>query len=226
MRVLIVVALVALIYIVLAGSISKNITEDDIKAIRSLGIDRSCAQTKDFEGQIECIKAAQQALREKLPDMTCGAVGLNYEPPAIMKRQHACCFGRARFLEKTFEHYGIKTRHVSLFDRSRHGWFTILVPGTPSHAVLEALTSRGWMGVDSMDDLILITREGKPLTFRELKTAAPESLSQKPHKKELEQFYARPLVTVYGLYSRHGMFFGPNLPAPEIHYPDFLKYNL
>jgi hypothetical protein len=29
----------------------------------------------------------------------------------------------------------------------------------------------------------------------------------------------------YGLYSRHGRFYGPKLPAPEINYPDLLRYN-
>jgi hypothetical protein len=31
---------------------------------------------------------------------------------------------------------------------------------------------------------------------------------------------------IYGLYSRHGCFHGPDLPPPEVHCPDFIRSTL
>jgi hypothetical protein len=42
---------------------------------------------------------------------------------------------------------------------------------------------------------------------------------------EPKHFYDKKLLVIYGLYSRHGMFHGMNLPGPEFNQSE-LKYNI
>lgn len=210
-------------YVVAAGSVSKDITDADRQAIATLRADAECTKTREFAAQLRCARFIQRAVQTAVPDMTCANNGERIEPLPFLKRGYGCCYDRARFMSKALEHYGLRTRHVFLIDTSRYGRAAYLVPNVLSHAATEVLTARGWMGVDSNKPWILITRNGQPVTYGQVRNLDPKTLAQ-PIPKELP--YSAPLATVYGLYSRHGRFHGPNLPAPEINYPEFIRYNL
>ncbi|MBE2992966.1 hypothetical protein IFR23_13195 [Sphingomonas sp. CFBP 13603] len=125
-------------------------------------------------------------------------------------------------MSKALEKFGYMTRHVSLHDSSKYGYFAYFMPNVASHATTEVLTNRGWMGVDSNEPFILLTKSMQPVNFSNYnKFRSQLTLQPVP-----EEFFKLPLLVTYGLYSRHGRFHGVRLPAPEINYHDFLKYNL
>jgi len=215
--------LVSLIcYVMLAGSVSKALSPRDLQAIASLRATQPCSDLDSFERQVACVRFVQRTIQTRVPDMRCAENGEPIEPMDFLERGYGCCFDRARFMAKALERYGLRTRHVSLHDRSRHGALAYVVPGVRSHATTEVLTARGWMGVDANEPFILLTRDGRPVTYAQLSDLPREKLVRPPVPKD---FYELPLLVTYGLYSRHGRFHGVDLPAPEINYPEFIRYN-
>lgn len=211
-----------LLYVVLAGSVSKALSPRDLRAIASLRATEPCSDLVTFERELGCVRFIQRSVQTRVPDMRCADNGEPIEPMDFLERGYGCCFDRARFMAKALERYGLPTRHLSLHDGSGHGVLAYAVPGVRSHATTEVLTARGWMGVDANEPFILLTRDGRPVTYAQLRSIPWASLVQSPTPRE---FYARPLLVTYGLYSRHGRFHGVDLPAPEINYPEFIRHN-
>ena len=212
------VGILLLAYVILAGSVDKTITSEDQAAILSLGVDDTCQIKSSFDEELACILKIQSTIHTRFADTRCAKRGTEIEPNSFIQRGFGCCYDRARFTEKALEHFGYQTRHVALYRSDKFGVFSILIPRVGSHATTEVKTSQGWMGVDSNDLFILRDSNGKLYTFKEIesfKSIMPDVL------KQIELFNY-PLTVVYGLYSRHGMFHGANLPAPEINYSDFL----
>lgn len=141
----------------------------------------------------------------------------------FLERGYGCCYDRARFIGKALIYYNMTTRHVALYDKTNFGLLAFLVPHVQSHATNEVFTKKGWMGIGALDRYVLMTKDGRPLTFKDLATIPLDSLREKPNLRK--SILVKPFLVIYGLYSRHGMFHGNNLPAPEINYPDFIKYN-
>lgn len=210
-------------YLMVAGSVDNRLTESDLEAIAKLGPLPQCRNIDGFEAQVSCARAVQQAIRTLLPTNRCPTIdfSLRVEPEYFIARGYGCCYSRARFTEKALNHYGLKTRHVAIHAKGPFGMPGTFIPDTASHATTEVLTERGWMGVDSNEPFILLTRSGQPVTFKNYKNHADE-LQQAPQPAD---FYQHDLSVVYGLYSRHGMFHGLPLPAPEFNLPE-LMYNL
>lgn len=214
-------AAVLVAYLLLAGYVSKALSQSDLKAIQALQVDASCHDLSSFSEEVRCVRAVQASIKRLVPDMNCAENGETIEPLEFIQRQYGCCFDRARFTEKALAHYGFTTRHVAIFDMSDHGVLTLFSPGVASHATSEVYTRKGWMGVDSNEPFILITVTGQVLNYKDFKQ----------HSDALEypvapaNFYRNKLLVVYGLFSRHGMFHGPKLPAPEFNFRELL-YNV
>ncbi len=210
-------------YLLIAGSVDNTLTESDLKAIAKLGPLPQCQHIDTFEADVNCAKAVQQAIRTLLPVNRCPKIdfSLRVEPEYFIARGYGCCYSRARFTEKALNHYGLKTRHVAIHAKGPFGIPGTFVPDTASHATTEVLTQRGWMGVDSNEPFILLTRSGQPVTFKNYKEHLDE-LQQAPQPAD---FYQYDLSVVYGLYSRHGMFHGLPLPSPEFNIFE-LTYNI
>lgn len=207
-------------YLFGAGQVSKGLSQSDLVAIQKLGVNSQCQKISSFEDEISCIKFIQASIKRLLPNMSCAERGQTIEPLEFLQRQYGCCYDRARFTEKVLSHYGFETRHVAIYDASRFGFMAIFLPGISSHATSEVYTQKGWLGVDSNHPFILMTRNNRVLTYKDFKK----------HSGELDyaivpaDFYKKDLLVIYGLFSRHGMFHGPNLPAPEFNFRELL-YN-
>jgi hypothetical protein len=209
-------------YLLFAGQVDNTVTDSDIKSIAKLGPLPQCMKIKGFEAEVECVSAVQQAIRTLLPVNRCPKVdfSLTVEPANFIARGYGCCYSRARFTEKSLRYYGFKTRHLSLHADGPLGIPGTLIPETASHATTEVLTKRGWMGVDSNERFILLTRSGQPLTYKNFRHYKDE-LRDTPQPAD---FYQYDLTVVYGLYSRHGMFHGLPLPSPEFNIGELI-YN-
>jgi hypothetical protein len=216
------VFILLLAYLCLAGSVNNEITDEDREAIEWLMVQPQCENISSFDNQIECIGRVQEAIRKIVPDFNCALPGTRpIEPYPFVQSGSGCCYDRARFTEKALRHYGFITRHIALYKTNRYGFLSIFIPGISSHATTEVKTAKGWMGVDSNHPFILLTKDGKPLTYKNFREKETELL--KPVAPP--GFYDENIIVVYGLYSRHGKFHGRNLPAPEFNF-DELKYNL
>lgn len=109
-----------------------------------------------------------------------------------------------------------RSRSGSCYDRSRGIEKLLMVLGFKtrhvaiydnqdnSHALTEAKTAEGWVMVDSNTRWI-----GPPAISSQLPPA----------------ILARPHALIYGLYSRHGRFYWPYLPIPDVNWRELL-YNL
>jgi hypothetical protein len=205
------------------NSVDDEPTFEDIDAILSVFGDVTCADITDFQEQVTCIRGLQAILRVHFPDMRCAARNISIEPSEFAERGYGCCFDRARILEKTLKHMGYEVRRLAIFDSSSHQLLALAIPGVSSHATLEVLTSKGWMGVDSNELFVLIDKEKmNPLTYQDIPSFRDRLLYEPTPKK----FYGNDLIGIYGLYSRHGLSHYPMVPGPEINWKQFFKYNL
>ena len=214
----------AALYVVAAGSVSKGLGREDLQAIALLRADPYCRDRSGFAAELRCIRHVQAAVLAIGRGDRCAPKGSRIEPMDFIRRGFGCCFDRARFIEKALGHYGYTTRRAALYSR-RYGLPGLLTRRIDSHAGTEVRTARGWLAVDSVQSFILMTRDGRPLRFADYDDPAPGRPVERPgpgHDFEFD----RPFYVIYGLYSRHGGFHGPNLPAPEIHYPDFIRHTL
>jgi hypothetical protein len=214
------VAILGVSYVYFAGSVDKTLTRADIDAISKLSVNDVCANLSAFQQQIDCIRAIQTSIRTLVPNFKCAAKGTTIEPLQFIERGFGCCYDRARFTEKALSHFGFQTRHVAIYERDERGLLGLLIPQTGSHATTEVKTLKGWMGVDSNQPFILITTDDNVLTYRDFKKYLPKL----KYAVAPAGFYKKNLIVIYGLFSRHGMFHGPNLPTPEFNLRELL-YN-
>jgi hypothetical protein len=200
-----------------ATDVDDGLEPSDFDAIDSLGVGAACEERSSFDDELACVRAIQLSLRERVPDLGCvhewGAIA--HEPADFLRRAKGCCFDRSRFIEKALKRYGFDTRHIGLFRIAEGPWPSLLRPGTPSHSTSEVLTRRGWMVVDSNRDLIGVDASGEVHDIASLRERLRSSRGADiPGAKQ--DYMDGDFVFVYGLYSRHGGFYRPFVPLPDL----------
>ena len=113
-------SLVFITYSFFAINVRKNITNDDIRAIKMLKVDNFCKNINNFQSELNCIKNIQISQKKLIDDEKCSEY-TNNEPLGFIKENRGCCFDRARFIEKSLNFYGIKSRRVFLIPRDKSG---------------------------------------------------------------------------------------------------------
>lgn len=191
--------------------VESGVTAGDAAVIEALGVGDDCAAVDGFQSEVECIRRLQAAIKQRIPDMTCADKRQTFEPAAFVARGYGCCFDRARLIEKALAHYGFEIRHLSLHDL-KIPVVGYLMPAQ-SHAASEVLTSKGWMYVDSNEAFLLVTRDGEPVTAEALRDIDWDELVERPVP---EPFFRKEPTIFYGLYSRHGFFYPPKVPLPDV----------
>ena len=186
-----------------------------------LDLEKICNKKNNYQTEIDCIRAIQVSQKTLIKSLKCRKGNIEVEPINFINANFGCCFDRARFIEKTLTYYGFKNRRVSLFATDKYGLFSLIIPNKDSHAATEAKTSRGWIGIESIEPYFVITdKNNNPLTFKQ-----GLNLGFKFPEKTYNNFYYRGLISISGLYSRHGRFHKPNFPFPDINFKDF-SHNL
>jgi len=206
------------LYFLYALSVDNSITNEDEQAIRSLDVETVCGNIIGiYDKEIECLAAIQSAV-QSIGAKRCATAIDVIEPSEFLQRNFGCCFDRARFIEKASRYFGFDTRHVYLIQPYKGLSVTnFLSLGQGSHAASEVYTSKGWLGVDSNEPFILLSKSGSPTTYRN----AINNLEDFPLMVPLN-FYSENLNVIYGLYSRHGNFHGRNFPGPEYVFSELL----
>ena len=204
-------------YIFLSINVSKTISKDDIEAIITLNVDKSCKKIKGFESQIKCIKDIQKAQKSLIKSEECRTGIINVEPKNFLKSNNGCCYDRSRIIEKALTFYKFKVRKIFLIDISK-GYISLILPKVNSHSVIEVKTSKGWMGIETVQPyFLLINDSNKPLSFK-------MAINTNYNFPKKEFYYKKPL-SIIGLYSRHGGFHKPYFPLPEVNFKDFFSMN-
>jgi hypothetical protein len=71
--------------------------------------------------------------------------------------------------------------------------------------------------VDSTSRWIALAQDGRPMSISQIKRLPPTNRSWSASVEEKpNELLTRPFIYVIGLYSRHGFFYPPYLPFPDV----------
>lgn len=158
-----------LLFLVLSfNRVDNAITEDDkrfiphyVESIPPLEHDSTYLE------ELEIIKHIQDAVLTVAPNNE----GLPYNTEQSQKTSNVAskglCYDRSRVIEKTLRYSGFKTRHISIFSKTktRSAFKSLKTPGVLSPAVTEVLTKKGWLIVDSNNRWLSIDRHENPFSI-------------------------------------------------------------
>mgnify|MGYP001349859174 CR=1 FL=1 len=225
LKIFIALAALLLIYIFAGLNVSNSLSKNDKSVIAALDLDSKCSNIiGNFDLEFECLKAIQVKV-QSIGSTKCADKYDIIEPYEFMARNHGCCFDRARFIEKIARYYDFKTRHLFIIKNTKKFKLSIFFPyNQPSHATSEVRTALGWMGLDSVDPLAIMDKDGNPRDFKFALHNQPPS--KYLHSSSFFQDHGyENMFIIYGLYSRHGMFHFPQVAGPEFNFGELL-YNL
>lgn len=206
-------AMIALLLLFAATQVDKTADAADIAAVESLGVD---CDRRSFNSELICIRDLHSAIFTAIPDKRCFEGPI--EPAAFLARGFGCCYDHARLIETALTHFGFETRHVAMhvLQLPVLGYFA----PADSHAASEVLTGRGWMYVDSLEPFFAVTKAGLPINAVALRNIDAAELAAAPQNG----FFGKDYTVLYGLYSRHGRFYPPYVPLPDVNWREAL-YN-
>lgn len=173
-----------------------------------------------FDGQIAAIRAVQDtAIRIAAKDDEV-PFDRTREPKDVYELRRGLCYDRSRVIEKLLAVIGLETRHVSVYKTAARGALAaVLTPGNDSHALTEVQTSKGWIAVDPNVRWIGLTADGQALDVGGLRGVDLASVrwdgdgAVRPHA-----IFDEPYTFIRGLYSRHGRFYPPYTPIPDVNW--------
>lgn len=222
------VATIAIVAILYAHAVSNEVTDADRESVgKYLSESVQIEPAADLSRDIEFIRKVQDSVLTVAPVNKGIPYGEPREPKDLLEAKQGLCFDRSRVIEKILMSYGYETRHIFIYSTKRTGSAvrSFITPGVPSHAVSEVWTANGWLVVDSNDRWISLDADGNPKEMEEIAAASGPGggieWKEEPPKIYKELY---PLTFVYGLYSRHGEFYPPYNPIPDVNYGELL-YN-
>jgi len=173
----------------------------------------------DFDEEIDRILRIQDAVLQTAPVNDGLPLGASREPRDLYEAGQGLCYDRSRSIEKALTLTGLETRHVAVYGlaEGRTAMGALLTRDTPSHALTEVRTRRGWMLVDSNDRWIGLLADGRPVSADDLHDLPPGGAVWSPLASgEIAPIFRDGFVHVYGLYSRHGHFYPPMDGIPDV----------
>lgn len=205
-------------------SVPLDPTAEDIAAIKVImGEKFQAARPENYADQITYIRQAQAAVAKVAAKQTPIPYNQKREPADLVREQQGLCYDRSRTLEKILRVAGFTVRHVSLYTMSpersipKKIWCLSTDRTLQSHAVTECLTDEGWLVVDSLHPWISLDQTDQPVSLADWVREPVQWKNPPP-----EPVYQHPFITVYGLYSRHGGFYPPYTPIPDINWREFI----
>lgn len=176
-----------------------------------------------YDEQLTFIRAVQSAVLRVAPEHRGIADDQPREPRDLYLAGAGLCYDRSRAIEKILRHAGFETRHV--FILSTEGVSSrleaLVTPGVASHAVTEVRTARGWLVVGSNTGWLSLDAADNPRSIKELERHGRGDIAWKEAPRT--EIYERPMIAVYGLYSRHGRFFPPYNSLPDVNYRELAQ---
>ncbi|MEM8971334.1 MAG: hypothetical protein AAGD43_04625 [Pseudomonadota bacterium] len=189
------------------------------------GVLKSDVDHASFDAQIRFIQAVQDAVISVSPETVLIPFDRSREPKDLVAHGHGECGDRSRAIEKILNANGFRTRHLAIYSVSETGSrvASLLTPGVGSHALSEVLTARGWMAVESTSRWIGLTKDGRTITLEDLQAPSAAQLAWHDRVRDTHhRIFTQEFTYVPGLYSRHGRFYAPYTPVPDVNWPDLL----
>ena len=216
--------------IVCIHNVSKNLSDSDKKYIDLLFQGKEFNKDKaSYKDQIEFISTIQKTFNAQIE--LAEGIGLNEprEPQNLYEIKKGECYDRSRFLEKTFNYYGFKTRHLTAFTLRHNGKVikALLSKNHITHSTFEVKTSNGWLLVDPNFNWLALKGDNSPLRYKQISKTINKGKAVDWHTdppRTLMHFYIQESFCIYGLYSRHGRFYHPYNPIPDYNLRELL-YN-
>ncbi len=178
----------------------------------------------DFESQVRAIVAVQDAVLTAAPGKEGLPLGQEREPKDVFEARSGLCFDRSRAIEKLLIYLGLEVRHVAIYattDRSTLA--AIMTPENSSHAVSEALTEKGWLLIDSNARWIGLGADRQPVSVAGLQSRVDRAGGWAVDSRSpINRIFVEDHTYIYGLYSRHGRFYPPFTPFPDVNYRQLL----
>jgi hypothetical protein len=214
--------LVSLALVLAYHGVDNSLTPEDVEYIGrylEVGRVRPLPPARTFDEELTFIRAVQHAVLDVAPEDRGIPDDNRREPRDVYLARAGLCYDRSRVIEKILRHAGFATRHVFILSNEGFGsgLRAFVTAGAASHAVTEVLTARGWLVVDSNSRWLSLDHEGNPRSIEDVRAGgASLAWTEKPPA----DIYERPMVAVYGLYSRHGRFFPPYNAIPDVNYSE------
>ncbi|MDB2682713.1 transglutaminase family protein [Alphaproteobacteria bacterium] len=218
-----VVAALMMILLFWGSQVSTEITYSDRSSLKNAGALFKPDESVGFDSEIRTIRAIQKAAFKVAPRTWPIAVGASREPEDLVELGYGNCNDRSRFLDKALRLAGFETRYASLYETAKTGsaFLSLITRDTEivrSHALVEVKTSRGWMFVDSVSPWLALEARNNPVgleRWQNEEDKAGFSWLRQPGG-EIYFLMKDDFTYVYGLYSRHGQFYPPYVPVPDI----------
>ena len=225
---LLALGLLALLAALVYSAVDNRLSDEDRQYLNKLMADTALAPlppAADANAELAFVIDAQRAVQQVAPVNRGLPLGQPREPKDLYLARYGLCYDRSRMLEKLLRLNGLETRHVALFSLRNAGPLALLFTHRlPSHAVSEVRTAAGWLLVDSNVPWVSLGRNGLPVSMAEiLRSRGQPAGGWDPRFVQVPAFYREPLVAVYGLYARHGYFYPPYNPLPDIHWGELLQ---
>ena len=208
--------------------VDNQVTNEDEAFIKDyfINLDEVNPYASSYIEQLNLIKSIQHSVF--VVASTDGGIDKKStrEPKDLYLNKAGLCFDRSRVIEKILRYYGFKTRHISIYSTevTKSVLRSLITPGIKSHALTEVKTSKGWLVVDSNKEWLSLDINSNPISISEIiknkKIVTEKLLNSFPSFIYMKDFFV-----IYGLYSRHGMYYPPYNIIPDINYPEFL-FNL
>ena len=204
-------------------SVRTDVTEEDRQYLSLLMPDIKLTKPDSYEEEIKLVKEVQSAIidyaiRKKIKNR----LNKTIEPKELYYLKHGVCHDRSRTIEKALTQAGFQVRHISMYDTEGRSPIQALLtpesltPGVFSHAISEVKTSKGWLVVDPNFKWISVDKNNEPVSIKDIHKKLEELNVPLPYK------IYKSFVPVIGLYSRHGRFFPPYNPIPDLNYSQFI----
>lgn len=195
--------------------VPESITEDDVSALLEFGI----LESKDFRAHEHSSEISQRRMLEtivKRVHQRIGRfdplpIGARREPRDVLEAGSGVCFDRARLIEKAVRATGMNTRRVFLL---YGGWRNLLLPGTPTHALVEVETPKGWVFLGTLSPVTGYADDESVWNVSRLLSNITTG-SDIVKRQRWNEILSTEFVPLYGVYSRHGGHYPPYTPMPD-----------
>ena len=209
-----------IIFICLCFFQTKPVTTlDDKKVIRQLLTSYNIPPKKEqsFEAQIKQIMLVQKAVIDISGESYTTRKNHRAKGAAeLYKTKNGICYDNSYVMEQIFKELGYEYRHVFwLFVPVDQPYLMSFFSKTiRSHASVEVKTKKGWMHVESLTKYIGLDQESNVFSASALNL--PYWDADVTFPSVITPIYLNKRACIfYGLYSRNGKLFPPDIPVPD-----------
>ncbi len=218
--------------------VPKLITAEDknyiYKIIEVAGYDwDKLSEHTNFDDEINDIRAIQKAVLDLTPVQKQVPFFRPREPKDLYTLRYAQCSDRSRVMDKTLRLAGFNSRIASIYGTSKtnsaiQAFLSTDKTKVQSHSMVEVLTSKGWMMVDTNDLWVGLDKSFNPLNlgqWQNNQNILPEEVDMwhPSNKGKIYPLMKGSYTYLYGFYGRHGYFYPPYNFIPDMNWVEFLE---